>query len=247
VGGIDSSQVEVAGVDVYDPVGYAWSIGVPLPNPIFGATPAVVRDTLYVFGGYTSDNVATDQVWAFNPHRKTRSAKAPMLTAQGSARAVVSQGIIYVIGGNTNNQNRIATVEGYDPMTDSWTAQPSLRNGKSELSAGVLDGTTVAADRFATNGDNESFTLGATNWSALPNDPGPRNGTCTGVIRSKFHVSGGNRNDANTLTSLNEPFSLATNAWKDLAPMQTPGTAAGFAVYGGKLYCIGGGGSGVPF
>ena len=134
-----------------------WAI---LAEPVFGATSAVVKNTLYVFGGYSSDNVATANVWALDAAKNEWLAKAPMLVAQGSARAVAYQNIVYVIGGNTTGQNRIATVESYDPKTDSWTAQPSLRNGKSELSAGLLGKTIVAADGFTTQGDtgdNESF------------------------------------------------------------------------------------------
>ncbi len=67
------------------------------------------------------------------------------------------------------------------------------------------------------------------------------------MIGAKLYVSGGNGDDANSLVSLNESFSLKSNAWKTLDAMPTPVTASGFAVYGGKLYCFGGGGSGLPF
>ena len=88
---------------------------------------------------------------------------------------------------------------------------------------------------------------GDTDWTALPNDPGPRNGACAGVIGTKLYVVDGNGNDANTLVSLNEAFSPKAHGWKVLANMPVPVTAAGSAVYNGQLYCIGGGGSGLPF
>ena len=183
-------------------------------------------------------------------HPNKWSKKAPLLTAQGSARAVVYKNIVYVIGGNGNGELRIGTVESYDPRTDSWTSKPSLLSGKSELSAGVLGDTIVAADGYTTqgdDGDNEALMAGGAAWTALPGDPGPRNGACTGVIGTKLYAVDGNGNDANALVNINESFSLKTNAWKLLANMPVPVTDSGSAVYNGRLYCVGGGGSGVPF
>jgi len=247
IGGIDSSNAVVSSVEIYDPTTDTWSPGTSLPQAVWGATAAVAAHKLYVFGGYCPN--ACDAVWAYNSKKQTWSAKAPMLTPQGSARAVVSNGIVYVIGGNSLSQDRITTVESYNPSTDAWTAEAPLLVGKSELSAGVIGDAIIAADGYTPSGDtgdNESYGIPTNEWTALAADPTPRNGACTGVIGSRLYVSD-LYNDSNNAISVNESFDPATNKWISLALAPNTATAMSFAVYQRRLYCIGGGSSATPF
>ncbi len=248
VGGINSANETTADVEIYNPATDTWSTGVPLPSPIWGATSAVVKNVLYVFGGYGCGNTC-GTVWAFNPKTKSWISKPPMLTAQGSARAVVYKNIVYVIGGNTNGEQRITTVESYDPANDTWTDEAPLLDGKSELSVGLMGTTIVAADGYTGSGDtgdNEAYNITTNSWSYLTSDPTPRNGSCTGVIGANLYVSDGN-DDSNNAITVNESFNLTKNKWKSLATMPETVTDMSFAVYKGKLYCIGGGSYAIQF
>lgn len=51
------------------------------------------------------------------------ATKSPMPTARYGAAAAVVNGIIYVIGGY--NGNYLATVEAYNPMSDTWSTTPA--------------------------------------------------------------------------------------------------------------------------
>ncbi|MEJ0045851.1 MAG: hypothetical protein WDN04_06815 [Rhodospirillales bacterium] len=247
VGGIDAANAATSAVEVYDPATSAWSAGVALPVAVWGATAASVKNKLYVFGGYSPN--ASAAVYEFNSKSKKWISRAAMLTPQGSARAVVNKNIVYVIGGNSASQQRIATVESYDPAANSWTAQPSLRVGKSEASAGLVGGTIVAADGYTAGGDtgdNESLTIGGANWVALASDPTPRNGACTGAIGGNLYVADGD-NNANAPISVVESYNLKKNKWSALPAMPHTVTDMSFVVYNKQLYCIGGGSSATPF
>jgi len=74
----------------------------------------------------------TNAVWAFNPTTNKWSAKSPMPTARASAAAAVENNIVYVIGGTDGRQNRLNTLESYNPATDTWKEEAPLIVGKSE-------------------------------------------------------------------------------------------------------------------
>lgn len=241
VGGYTAS-VAVTNNAIYNPATNTWSSGAALPSANAQAASAVVSNTLYLFGG-SSDGGGTvsNAVWAYSPATHTWSAKAAMPTARCSAVAVAEKGIIYVIGGF--NGGRLNTVEGYNPATDTWTVEAPLLTGKSEISAGLIGTTIVAADGFSSpggvTGDNESYNASTNTWTTLLSDSVHRNGACAGAIGGNLYAAGGNDNSNNAFV-VNEAFNLAANTWTSLTTMPQTVTDAGAAVFNGQLYCFGG-------
>ena len=177
VGGQDSSGTVVADTQIYNLKTNTWSAGVPLPAPVWCGATAVVENVLYIFGGYPTagTGTTTNAVWAYSPKTKTWTAKAAMPTARGSVGAVADKNIIYVIGGY--NGSRLATVESYNPATNTWTEETPLLDGKSEPSLGVFGSTIVAADGYTSggdNGDNEGYSTTTNAWKAFKADPTAR-------------------------------------------------------------------------
>jgi N-acetylneuraminic acid mutarotase len=250
IGGIDDTNTILSTVRIYDPVKATWSTGPAFPAPIFGAAAAVVKGVLYVFGGYTDANeTETTNAYMLNVKAKTWVAVAPMLTAQASARAVVSGTNVYVIGGNAPGSLRINTVESYNTVTNAWTAQPSLNVGKSEISAGIISGTLIAADGYTAGGvtgDNEGFTISGGTWRSLASDPVAHNGACAAAIGGKLYAADGDDN-SNGAINLTESYNLKRNEWQEITDMPNIVTNASAAVYKGKLYCFGGANYAPPF
>ena len=150
--------------------------------------------------------------------------------------------------GGYNSGNRLNTVEAYNPATDTWTEKATLLNGKTEISAGLVGTTIVAADGYTSSGDtgdNEAYDVSTNTWTSLAADPTARNVSCSGVIASLLYGADGNNNGGGPI-SVMESFSLAKNKWITLTAMPQTVTAMGSAVYGGQLYCFGGGNSAVP-
>jgi N-acetylneuraminic acid mutarotase len=235
---------------IYNPVTNSWTSGAPIPAATAQGAVAVVKQVLYVFGGSNDGGNAsvTNASWAYNPKKNKWHPIAAMPTARCSAVAVVYKNIIYVIGGYYNGE-RLSTVEAYDPATDSWTEEAGLLLGKSEISAGLIGTTIVAADGYSGSdtGDNEAYDIATNTWTSLASDPNARNGSCFGVIRGKLYVSDGNDSGGIPIARM-DAFNLAKNAWnwKSLAAMPNTLTDSGSAVYKGRLYCIGGGNFAVP-
>ena len=244
VGGQDSSGNVIADTQIYDPVANTWTAGVPLPTPTGDGSAAVVKNILYLFGGY-SGTAYTNAVWAFNPKTHTWSPKSPMPTLRASTGAVATKtGIIYVIGGEMNG-GRLNTVESYDPATDTWNEEAPLMTGKSEASIGLVGKTIVAADGYTSSqdtGDNEGYSLVTNSWTSLKSDPTPRNTACGGGIGAQMYVAGGypGGGPGTSALALNESFKVSKNTWTTLASLPQATMFPGSAVYKGKLYCIGG-------
>ena len=244
VGGQDSSGNAIADTQIYDPVANTWTAGVSLPTPTENGSAAVVKNILYLFGGYTGTEY-TNAVWAFNPKTHTWTTKSPMPTLRASTGAVATKtGIIYVIGGEMNG-NRLNTVESYDPATDTWTEEAPLLVGKSEASVGLVGKTIVAADGYTSSedtGDNESYNLATNSWTSLKSDPTPRNTVCGGAIGTQMYIAGGypGGGPGTPALALNESFKASKNTWTTLASLPQATMFPGSAVYKGQLYCIGG-------
>jgi len=247
VGGNNGTEV-VGDTQIYNPSTNMWSTGTPLPMAVAFPSAAVVNGVLYVFGGQISDGSATDFVWGYNPGTKQWTTEAPMPTATWSTAAVVENDIIYVIGGTVgtaSNYSYVANVESYNPATNTWTEETPMLVSKSQPAAGLLGTaqtgfTIVVADGGLNGGlitgDTEGYDATTNTWSELAADPTARVATCFGSIGQELYDVGGYPG-----VILTESYTLSTNEWNtNLTPIPQFTMFPGSAVYGGKLYCIGG-------
>jgi N-acetylneuraminic acid mutarotase len=208
-----------------------------------------VENVLYVFGGYNGETV-TNAVWAYSPKTKTWSAMADMPTAREDTAAVVEKNIIYVIGGNDINNNNLATVESYNPATNTWTEEAPMLGTKASPAAGLLGtlktGYTIVAAGGAVQpgqitGDTEGYDAATNTWTELTADPTARVYSCSGSVGAKFYDAGGYLNNGGAATTVNESFQLSKNKWTTtLAPMPQGTMLGASAVYKKQLYCMGG-------
>ena len=235
----------IAYVQIYDPLTQTWSMGVPYPTPIEAASAAVVKGVLYVFGGSTDASTPTNAVWAFSTKKKTWTAMAPMPTARWATQAIVQKktNIIFVIGGdvNTSGNGNTASVESYNPATNTWTKEAPMLVAKGQSAAGLIGTKIVVADGFTngggTTGDTEVYDPTANTWTTVaPNAAGNRGASCSGAIGTKLIDVGG----ANA-PNITESFLLSKNKWTTtLAAIPQPIYFPASAVYKGQLYCMGG-------
>jgi N-acetylneuraminic acid mutarotase len=245
VGGNNGGE-ETADVQIYNPATNAWSTGSSYPTGIGSASSAVVKNILYVFGG-TSDGVTpSNAVWAYNPKTKAWTAAAAMPTARWGSEAVVEKktGIIYVIGGDINGSGNgnVATVESYNPATNSWTEESPMLVAKGQSAAGLIGTTIVVADGATngqgTTGDTEAYDPATNTWKTLASDPVSRYASCEGSIGAKLFDMGGQ-----TAPTYSDDFQLSKNKWTITANVPQSVMFPASAVYKGQLYCIGGWGA----
>lgn len=176
--GLGPGWKPLAMVYEYDPAANAWTQKKPMALPSHHVAFASLNGKIYAFGGFVLPEsgppawVPINNAWEYDPAADSWKALAPMPTKRGAAAAAVANGKIYVVGGaNTlpgtdqvgihpaRPMNVVATVEEYDPATNSWRERrPMLvaRNHHAVASVGdkiyAIGGRIGSA--FISNGSN---------------------------------------------------------------------------------------------
>jgi N-acetylneuraminic acid mutarotase len=172
------------------------------------------------------------------------STRAPMPTARERFAAVVVDGALYAVGGQSD-ASLLATVEAYAPGNDAWTARASLPEPRSHLNAGVIKGVLYAAGGLDAAGEPT-----ATLYAYDPKTNGwitkasmPVAGACgaSGVIDDRLYVftTSCSESDLGGDPAF-QRYDPKTDSWTALT-LPTWGhflPAAG--VLGGKFYLAGG-------
>jgi N-acetylneuraminic acid mutarotase len=165
---------------------------------------------------------------------------APMPTARQELAAAVLDGKIYVIGGLNGKLASTATVEVYNPNTNSWSTARSIPAATNHNSAATAAGKLYA---FATNGlQAYVYDAAADAWSTVAPMNFQHGGTAAvAVIDGKIYVAGG-INDSNATNAV-EVYDPAANTWTVRAPMSVPRHHTAGAAINGKFYVVAGRGS----
>lgn len=166
---------------------------------------------------------------------------APAQVARQEVAVTMVNDKVYLIGGIAGDITTLASVEEYDPVTDSWrfiTPLPRPRHHPAAVTLGdamyVIGGyETVAFDPVSTVYRYDFVTH---EWSSVTSLPAPRGALTASVIDGKIYAAGGAPGDGRDLLV----YDPATNAWTALAPMPTGREHVASVAVDGKLYVIGG-------
>ena len=140
-------------VEAFDPGTHTWSRRGSMPTRRSGFGVATGPDgMIYVAGGiggeYSQILSATE---AYDPGTDTWASMAPMPTARhGPAAALGADGKVYFVGGFRWSEPpeppvTLATVEAYDPASDTWETRASMPTDRAFLAAvTMIDGRICA-------------------------------------------------------------------------------------------------------
>lgn len=152
-----SSTTRWTEMDIYNPVANTWTQGTALPAGTFrGGMAAVVHNfKLYLIGGtIATDDQCTNTVAVFDFGTNTWGSAASMSSDRcGPGATVAADGRIYVAGGANDAGTALASVESYDPVSNTWRAEPSLSHAR-QTPALVRVGDRI----YAIGGSSGSFT-----------------------------------------------------------------------------------------
>jgi N-acetylneuraminic acid mutarotase len=126
------------------------------------------------------------------------SKRAPLATKRGEVAVAALDGKIYVLGGTTSGNPASQLNQEYDPAADRWRDRAPLPQGMSHA------GAVGFGDKLYVIG---GFSGGGVHVGAL---------------------------------SLVFAYDLATDSWRQLAPLSSPRGSVGVAEVGGKIHAIGG-------
>lgn len=238
--------------DEYDPATDTWTPRAPMPAGREGAGAAVLGSRIYVAGGNQGGS-AHATVDAFDPATGTWDSSPADLHHPRAHFALVSTGAeLFAIGGETGPgfTGVMASVERYDPVSNTWTEVAPLPEPRSFLAAGALnDGALIVAAGGGSVGGTPSSTpyiydVADDSWR-----PGPPMLFTVGVaggavLGNGFYLwsSGGPCSEPGQIfiPEITTPFSTRPEGWAMLAPMPTPRGQFGMAAVGDVIYATGG-------
>jgi N-acetylneuraminic acid mutarotase len=206
------------------------NVGAVVPSgfSILGTTP--VPPTGFSNAGWLA--LSGQQPWA---------TKTGMPTARWATAVGVLNGIIYVIGGS-NGTGNLATVEAYDPATDSWATKTPMPTARSLPTAAVVNGiiyviggisSSPLATAEAYNPVTDTWTTEATMPTALYNM------TATAVNGKVYAFGGTSTGVAVNFTYAYDP---SANTWSVKTAMPTARAGAASVTVNNLIYVIGGSG-----
>jgi N-acetylneuraminic acid mutarotase len=146
----------VADASVYDVATNSWQELPPLLQAREHCVAGEIDGNLYIAAGRSNGIGGFEpSTWAFDPISATYAPRAFITTPRGGAAGAVAGGRLYVFGGEGNNADPggvFATVEAYDPVTDSWQALPAMLAPRHGLGAAALEDRIYLPGGAATQG-----------------------------------------------------------------------------------------------
>lgn len=204
---------------------------------------------IYAIGG----NPATwgrplASVVEYDPAADTWTAKADMPTPRDFMTTCVVQGKILVIGGETGdsqNPEHLATVEEYDPATDTWVPKADMSVTRLGASACVVDGKVYVVGGLIVYGGAatpvvEIYDPASDSWSLAAEMPEPRAGAPAGVLNGKIYVFGGGDKGGEGGKATIFMYDPTSDTWSTEADMPFVRLVGAGSTVGGKFYLIGG-------
>ncbi len=244
------SGADVAAVDVASDASSPIEAGVPplasmaTPRSLFGAalgTDGLVR----VFSGY-STLVVVSSVEAYDETQNTWTTGTPG-PIQRYAHTVTedASGNVYVIGGTSNGQTALASMQMYASKTDSWTTLPSMPTPRLGLGAAVAKDGRVFAIGGGLPGSPldtvEIYTPETKTWATGPSVPTPRLSlqVVTGPDGLIYAMGG---RDANTTPlTVVEALDPVKGTWATVQPLSTARYwFAATVAHDGRIFALGG-------
>jgi len=186
----------------------------------FGHGLVVLNSELYAVGGYGDDGGRVKNVERYNEEKNEWNEVAGLNSVRSALGCAVLNGHIYVAGGygpspplQTNN-HKLATVEKYDPKTDSWAEVAKLQQARAHVCCIGYMGKLWAIGGY--DGEHasqrvECYDPASNTWSDGPPLIEKRSVVVCAVVGSKLYAVGGYDGQAYLKTT--EIFDPELNCW----------------------------------
>lgn len=226
-----------------------WGKRAPLIEPNSEMAVAHLDGKIYVVGGYPSTRISVDTVQVYDIKSDTWRLTTPYPTTINHASGVGLNGILYVIGGQTNAGSRkeksryTSAVYAYDPKTEKWTPRAPMPTARSAMAHDIIDGKIyVAGGRPPRGHDFAVYDPQLDRWTSLPDLPTARNHMAAAGIDGKFYVAGGRFGGGfrSEITAELEVYDPKTNEWATKHPMSEPRSGLNGIAVNGCFHTFGG-------
>ncbi len=212
---------------------FNWNAFQPIPLARFEAGGAIVGDSLYVIGGfYTNQVEATDTVFAYNISTNQWRICANIPEAMTHAPVVTDGDLIYVLGGYIGDSPGGSTnhVWVYNTITNAWSRGPDLPADRGAAGATKLGreihffGGAHRRDRQLEEWDsNQHFVLNLDTqlWRTAAPMPNARNHLGAATLNGYVYAIGGQYLAAESTASQVEVdrYDPNTDSWTRVADL----------------------------
>ncbi len=226
-----------------------WTTKASMPTARYALGVGAIDGVVYAVGGVksVSPSIAAT-VEAYDPASNTWTTKASMPTARHRLAVGVVNGILYAVGGSGNFGSPavvLATVEAYDPATNSWTTKASMPTARFDLAVVVANGTLYAIGGISSAVQGvatvEAYDPATDTWTTKASMPTARFGLGVATINGKLYAVGGASNaPGGAQYATLEVYDPGTDTWTTKASMSATRHLLGLGAINGKLYAVGG-------
>ena len=169
---------------------------------------------------------------------------AAMPTPRQEIAAAALRGHVWVIGGFGSTGEPVATVESYDPASNTWSARPPVPEAVHHAAAVTIDdrlfvlgGYGGGRVRWEPLGEMWEWNDARGAWEARPPLPTPRGALAAAVLNGRIHALGGSQRDP---LNVHEVYDPAANAWRAANAMPTARDHLAAVAFRGRVWALGG-------
>src|SRR5918995_795364 len=224
-----------------------WTAGAPMPTPRTEVTAAILKDNIYVLGGFDESSQVTDIVEVYNITNNTWTKAAPLPEALHHTAAASYNDKIYVVGGYTAPWSPSNKLFIYDFVQDKWQEGKPMPTARGALNVNFINGTLYAiggsSDRPLNS--NEAYDPSSDTWASKASMPTARHHAGSAIVNGNIFVIGGRISGSLENISVNEAYDPEQDKWitnLEAMPSKRSGIAAAAAspVNSSDIYVFGG-------
>src|SRR5215213_2884978 len=213
-------------------------------------TAGVLKDDIYVIGGFDESSQVTDIVEVYNITNNTWTKAAPLPEPLHHTAAASYDDKIYVVGGYTAPWSPSNKLFIYDPVQNKWQEGNPMPTARGALNVNFINGTLYAiggsSDRPLSS--NEAYDPSSNTWTSKALMPTARHHAGSAVVDGKIFVIGGRISGSLENISVNEAYDPEQDKWitnLEAMPSKRSGIAAAAAAFpvngsSSNIYVFGG-------
>jgi N-acetylneuraminic acid mutarotase len=224
----------------------SWTTKAPLPTARFEMGVVTLDGKVYVVGGESEGEPASQLNTEYNPATNRWRDLAPIPHETSHPGVAGSQGKLYVLGGfvAVPHAGALNNAFEYDVADNSWHVLPPLSSPRGSVGAAVV-GSKVHAiggrglDKITVN-THEVYDPETGKWSKAAPLPKARDHAGVIVVDGKIHVIGGRTAEGTDVVNLHDVYDPKTDSWQSAAPLPTARSGGAVVYYHGLILYAGG-------
>lgn len=206
-----------------------WKKGTPSSFARVESPTAVIEGKLYLFGGFTDDLGASNELDVYDPATDRWTRLKDMPTQVTHLNPAIDGGTVWFAGGFKGKHPGPVTNEvwKYDIATDSWSAGPALPEPRAGGGLAIAQRKLhyfggYKPDRDTNGSEHWSLSLdGGKEWQREADLPVPRGHVAALTLDGRIYALGGAHGHDRTQNDLDacECFDPATGKWSAIASL----------------------------